>query len=349
MRPLRLLAADAPGMGCRPLQLSLVLAASCAVGAATHAAGPEPQGVVAQDTYAFGSVRQGDPVSHAFIIRNAGTAPLRITGATLSTAGMNVRVAPTQIPPQGEGSVTVELTTAHKGGAVSAAAQIQWNDPAQAGPTLKLEGYIAAPLVIEPVPAIFLSDFAGQPAERTLTIKNNDPGPLAITGVRHSSHLDVTIRNLEVGRVFTVVARAAPAAPVGHYEESLTLLTDRPGADRIEIPVHLWIKPDLYANPDTVEFGDVRIADATRADPRSALTQTLFLKHRGVFEITSLRCDSPLVDVTRSPAGASDSFQIDVRLRPEALRSGTINGQIQVKTNDPRFPQLTIPVSGRLL
>jgi hypothetical protein len=262
---------------------------------------------------------------------------------------MYVRVAPAEILPQAEGSVTVELATAHRAGTVSAEAQIQWNDPAQEGPTLKLEGYIAAPLVIEPVPAIFLSDFAGQPAERTLTIRNNDPGPLAITGVRHSSHLHVMIRNVDPGRVFVVAARAAPAAPVGHYEESLILLTDRPGMGRIDIPVHLWIKPDLYANPDTVEFGDVHIADAARAEAESALTQTLLIKHRGAFEITSLRCDLPIVDVSHSPAGVSDSFQIDVRLRTRVLHPGTINGRIHVKTNDPRFPQLTIPVSGRVL
>jgi hypothetical protein len=56
-----------------------------------------------------------------------------------------------------------------------------------------------------------------------------------------------------------------------------------------------------------------------------------------------------MVDVSRSPAGASDSFQIDVRLRPQALRRGAISGEIRVMTNDPTFPQIAIPLSGRLL
>jgi hypothetical protein len=325
------------------------LAATCAVAAATHAAGPAPHGLVAEDSYAFGSVRQGDQVSHTFRIRNTGAAPLKITGAALSIPEMNLRVPAPQIPPQGEGSVTVELTTAHKAGAISAQAQIQWNDPAQEGPTLRLEGYIAAPLVIEPLPAIFLSDFAGRPTEHTLTIRNNDSGPLVIRDVRHSPHLDVTIRNVEPGRVLAVAARAAPTAPVGHYEETLILLTDGAGSAAIKIPVHLWIRPDLYANPDRVELGDVRIADAAAAEGGSAVAQTFFLRHRGPFRITALRCDSPMVEVTRSPAGVSATFEIEVRLRPPALRPGILDARIQVTTNDPRFPELTIPVSGRLL
>jgi len=337
-------------MRCRPSQLSTLLLAMYWFGPLTHAEGPEPHGVVAEDTYAFGSIRQGGQITHAFAIRNVGTAPLRITGATLSAGGMNLHVAQPEIPPQGQGTVTIDLATEHLAGAISAEAQVQWNDPKQPQAILKLEGYVTASIAIEPMPAIFLSAFAGQPAERTLTIRNNDTGPLAITRVEHSQHLIVTVTDVEPGRVLQLTARPAGDVGVGRYEELLTLVTNKSVGSRIDIPVHLWVKPDLYANPATVEFGDVRIADVTRNDLVAPLTQTLFLKHRsGAFEITSIRCDSAMVDVTRSPASASDSFQIDVRLRPKALRRGAINGEIRVITNDPTFPEIAIPLRGRLL
>src|SRR6266446_1842976 len=107
--------------------LLLIVAASFS--SLIHAKPPVPRGIVANDTYDFGSIRQGAPVSHAFIIKNAGQGPLRITGAELSMPGMKVRVAPVEVPAQGEGVVTVELDTERVAGAIKGKAQIQWNDP----------------------------------------------------------------------------------------------------------------------------------------------------------------------------------------------------------------------------
>src|SRR5438552_18260456 len=73
-----------------------------------HAEPPLQRGIVANDTYDFGSVRQGAPVSHPFIIKHDGEGPLRLTGAEPWMPGLTVRVAPVEVPAQGEGAVTVE-------------------------------------------------------------------------------------------------------------------------------------------------------------------------------------------------------------------------------------------------
>ena len=316
----------------------------------SYAEPPVPRGIVVNDTYDFGSVRQGAPVSHAFIIKNAGEGPLRITGAKLSMPGMKVRVAPVEVPAQGEGAVTVELVTEHLAGAFEGETQIQWNDPARSGAWLKLKGYVVPRIAIEPMPAVFLSAFTAEPAERTLTITNNEPQPLTITSVEHSARLSVSVAEVELGKVFILTARSVNGVPAGRYEESLTLMTDKPGANRINLPVHLWVKPDLYANPENVDFGTLRVEEVQRSDVTAFLTQTFFLKRRGdAFRIKAIVCDSSAVDVTQSPAGPSNSFQIDVRLRPEALRRGSLDGKIRVMTTDPRFPEVVIPLSGTLI
>src|SRR5437773_8712849 len=122
-----------------------------------HAEPPLPRGIVANDTYDFGSVRQGAPVSHSFIIKNAGQGPLRITGAQLSMPGMKVRAAPVEVPAQGEGAVTVELNTERVAGAIEGKVQIQWNDPTRSGASLTLKGYVVPRIAIEPMAAVFLS------------------------------------------------------------------------------------------------------------------------------------------------------------------------------------------------
>src|SRR5688572_26312824 len=171
----------------RLLQLIVVASFSPLI----HAEPAMPRGIVANDTFDFGSVAQGAPIRHAFIIKNAGNNPLRITGAKLSMAGMSLRVAPAEIPAEGEGVATVELDTERVAGAIEGEAQIQWNDPIRSGASLTLKGYVIPRMAIEPMPAIFLSAFTAEPAERTLTIRNNEPQPLAITSVEHSARLSV--------------------------------------------------------------------------------------------------------------------------------------------------------------
>ena len=324
---------------------TLLLLSVAAFSAFIHAAPPAPRGIVANDTYDFGSVRQGASVRHAFIIKNAGDRSLRIMGAKLSMPGLTVRVAPVEIPANGEGAATMELNTERVAGAIEGTVQLQWNDPTRSLASLTLKGYVVPRIAIEPVPALFLSAFSAEPAVRTLTIRNNEPQPLSITGVEHSARLRVSVAELEPGKVFTVTARSVDGVPAGRYEESVTLLTDMPAGKRINVPVYLWIKPDLYANPENVDFGTLRLEDVQRSDAR-----TVFLKRRGdAFRITAVVCDSSALDVAHSPAGRSNSFRIDVRLRPDALRRGSLDGKIRVMTSDPGFPEVVILVSGSVI
>src|SRR2546427_8836996 len=122
----------ASGMRDRCSALMLLMAAA-AFSPLIHAKPPLPRGIVANDSYDFGSVRQGAPVSHAFIIKNAGEGPLRITGAEVWMPGLTVRVAPVEVPAQGEGAVTMELNTERVAGAIEGKVQIQWNDPTRSG------------------------------------------------------------------------------------------------------------------------------------------------------------------------------------------------------------------------
>jgi hypothetical protein len=309
-----------------------------------------PRGIVANDTHDFGSVRQGAAVSHAFVIKNAGEAPLRITGANLSMPGLLVRVEPVEVPAQGEAAVTMELNTERVAGAIEGKAQIQWNDPTRSRASLTLRGYVVPRIAIEPMPAVFLSAFTAEPAERTLTITNNEPQPLTITSVEHSARLSVSVAELEPGKIFILTARSVKGVPAGRYEEFLTLVTNKPGVNRINLPVHLWVKPDLYANPENIDFGTLRVEDVRRSDVTESFTQTVLLKRRGdAFRITAVICDSSAVDVTHSPAGPSNSFQIDLRLRPETLRRGSLDGKIRIFTTDPSFPEVVIPFSGTLI
>ena len=67
--------------------------------------------------------------------------------------------------------------------------------------------------------------------------------------------------------MFTVTVRPAAHAATGKYEESLSIQTDDASIGTITIPVHVWVKPNLYANPDVVDFGNISREAKVASEP----------------------------------------------------------------------------------
>jgi len=303
-----------------------------------------------QDQYDFGSVKQGTDIHHEFTIRNDGSAALRFSAAELSMPGMKARFAPAEIAPGAEGKVTLDWTTGNVAGAVQGIARIRWSDPAQPETLLTMKGSVVPALSIEPIPAVYLSAYSNEPVERVLTIRNNDSRPLALTHAQAGAHATATLTTVEAGKVFTVTVRPVAHAAPGKYEESLSIQTDDAAIGTITIPVHVWVKPDLYANHDVIDFGAISREAAQQPGAADAmLTQVAVLRRRsGAFEIKAIASDSPLVVVKQTPAtGPSDSFTLEMKLRPEALFAGAkIDGKVRIQTSDRRFPEIDLPLAG---
>src|SRR5439155_27272431 len=109
------------------------------------------------------------------------------------------------------------------------------------------------------------------------------------------------------------------------------------------------VTADVYANPDAIYFGEVAL-DRLRPQPRAAhfLEQTAFVKKRaGAFRLRCIRSNVHALDIRATPSSAaSGAFRIDVSLRSEALRPGSLDGTIFIDTVDPTLPRMTIRVRG---
>ena len=91
-------------------------------------------------------------------------------------------------------------------------------------------------------------------------------------------------------------------------------------------------------------------ADELRKNPavRELLTQTFLVKKReGSFAIKQVRSTIEGLDVRIDPKeGKSSTFRIDVAPTPERLKAGKLDGFIVVLTDDKKFPEIKVPVSG---
>jgi hypothetical protein len=334
------------------LAWSLMLMMSAAAQTARPASSPEQAGgdlVALAPEHDFGSVAQGEPVVHAFIIRNRGTEPRVIERVELSAAGMNARFART-IEPGGQGTITLKWDTNSISSDVEAEAVVHFADRAVAPITLALKGRVKAPIELLPYPAVYFSVFKGETAERRVRIVNNSESALAISRLEpQGQHFAATLEPVETGRVYDLRVTLPKDVSPGRYMESVVLHTDHPKQPRLEIPVNVLVKTDVYANPEEVQFGEVSLTELQRSPKLAALlTQAVMVRKRaGTFAIKSVETSLPALVVEQEPAsGASDAFRLNVGLDRDKLTAGALTGTIRILTTDKDFPELIVKVSG---
>jgi hypothetical protein len=237
--------------------------------------------IVPEPTHAFGSVKQGAIVSHAFAIRNSGAAPLKIERMEISRTGITARAKPV-IPPGEEGEITVRWDTGRARGEVSGQVVLHLDDPTQPPIVLLLKGVVKPPVEIVPSRPVLLSVFRGESAEQTVAIINNEERPLAITRLEPlGGHFRADVRPVEPGKVFRVSLTLPAETPPGRYVEALNVYTDRPERSPIRIAVNILVRTELYTFPDSVDFGTVSVADLARTPSLlDALTQHVLVKKR---------------------------------------------------------------------
>jgi uncharacterized membrane protein len=324
--------------------LGLLLSGLSGLGAAERA-----QPVVSAGDHNFGTIKQGEKVVHSFSVRNEGTAPLRILAVDLSQPGMTARFKHVILARE-EVPITVEWNTEQVTGEVEGQIRVRFDQPAEF-PVLVLKGVVKPPIEIIPYAAAFFSVYKGEGAERRVRIVNNEERPFNIARVEpDGQHFTASLETIEPGRVFELVVQVPPETPSGRYREAVYLRTDHPTRSRIRVAVNVFVKADLYASPELVDFGTVSLAEFARAPSLlDFLTQVVILRKRvGEFEIKSIVSDLPVVRISQEPAGASRAFRVDVGLVRERLQAGRLTGSIRILTNDEEFPELVIPVRGEL-
>jgi hypothetical protein len=328
----------------------LVLLADVAALQQSPAAADGSKAVALEAVYDFGAIDQGATVSHSFTIRNDGTAPLTVARIDLSQPGMKSRFGRT-IPPGAEGRITIQWDVTRMSGDVMADAVVHFENPGQPRLTLTIKGTITPPIEIRPAPAVFFSVYRDETAEQAITIVNNEERPLRIGAIRpEGEHFLAELATIEAGRVYEIRVKVPRGLPPGRYMETLLVDTDHPRRQQLRIGVNVFVKNDLHATPEFVDFDHISAEQLRRADLAKLLGQTVTLRKRqGQFRITGISTDVRGLRIERSPAPVESSaaaFRIDVGVEPGAIQPGSLEGSIRISTDDKEFPELRIPVRG---
>ena len=140
---------------------------------------PLPRAKLAAPEFDWGSVVQGELLHHTFVLRNEGTAPLKVLKVT-SNCGCTSTHFSDEIAPGEEGSVTLEIDTSDLfGEMIRKNATIFTNDPAAAQLTTWLKGAVV-PILVPSSALLKISGLYGEEKAGRFQLLPGTPRPTVV-------------------------------------------------------------------------------------------------------------------------------------------------------------------------
>lgn len=318
----------------------MALALGCA--AIVHAGEP-PQDTRQHD---FGEVLQGEVVRHAFALRNDRGTTARITGVQASE-GLAMSAVPVTLPADEERLLPVTLDTSRISGPVSAslAVTLDGGDSRQ----FELVGRVKPPMEVLPRPAFFVSTQKGVARQATLELINHEPAPvtLSLPTQPADARYRLALQELEPGRRFRLVLTLSQDAPPGRFSEFIALASSSAIKPKVPLGVNLQVRERVYTFPDVVDFGTVRVSDLQAGSAANMQTLMVYQSSGGAFRATPA-VEGVAANIVAEPGPQGDRVQVTLSLSP-ATEPGPLRGTVVLRTNDPEFARVTVPVTGQVV
>jgi hypothetical protein len=288
-----------------------------------------------------------EPVEHTFYFENLGQEVLQLANVTV-TPPLDLVKATGKISPGERGSIRIRLGEPRRKGDYAGQVEVAFKNHSVSNLIFGVVGTILPHIELLPMPEFFVATQRGQPKQASLQVINHEDEPLEIYRVEHASSRFLTdLETVQPGQRYKLTLTLRGDGKAGKLTEPVTLITSSKKQPLVKIPANTLIKERVYAFPDSVDLGLIRIQDL-RTKPKLAesLSQTLMVYQDGGkdFRVTA-KSDAPFLKLEPEASKFKDRYQIKVEVIPEKLKPGRIESSIAIETNDPEFSSLKIPVT----
>ena len=310
---------------------------------------PVPAITVQQTAVDFGTVAFAQSVQQTITIRNAGTAPLEITGIESDVSSLTFDATMFTLSPDSSRTVTVTFPSSTEG-TFSGLITISSNDPDQAKHTLSISVIVQPP----PVPVIAVQETAvdfgtvefAQSVQQTITVTNTGTAPLEITGIESDVSgltFDDTMFTLSPDSSRTVTI-TFPSSTEGTFSGLITISSNDPDRAKQTLSVSVIVQaapaPVLVVGESAIDFGTI--------DAEKTAQQTFTITNTGTAPLEITGIESDVSGLTFDPVMftlAPDSSATITIAFPKPME-GTFSGLITISSNDPDRAKHTLTISG---
>jgi hypothetical protein len=311
-----------------------------------------PNMVVEEKIKDVGTVAQGEVVDVDFKIINEGGDPLQIK-AVRPTCGCTVADYDKEIAAGGEGFVKAKLDTKDFSGPISKSILIMTNDPREPTVSVVIKAIVQPFVEVLPRPLIRFNAVQKEPmTERVVIVATEPDRDFAVTKVTsHVPFLKPTVRELtgnerisgKSGKQYEVGVQIDDDAPVGPVSAKVTIHTDHPKAPEVVVKVYGVVRALIHITPSQVQFGTV---DAKAMAGRNVIVVNN-RSGEGAMKVTDVTVDDAAFDTSVATIEEGRRYQVTVNVKEDAP-AGSHAATMTLKTTDPDFPEMTVPVKANI-
>ncbi len=229
--------------------LLLVVAGFALTGRPGGAAPATPCLALPETSFDFGQVYEDKKLTHTFVVRNPGRAPLEILKVDPDCA-CTVAAYDRRIPPGGEGHITLAIKPYSVLHQFIKKTKVWVNDPAQPLVVFTLTGVVKPIIEIKPSHIIRFRGTLQENLQSQVRFISHLPTPWEIKAYRTNipDKIEVTLRVEEPHRVYVLEVRNK-SREVGHYAGRIDLATTSLKRPRLIVRVFADLYPPSAVNP----------------------------------------------------------------------------------------------------
>jgi len=297
----------------------------------------------------FGTVPQGEVLEVKFQLVNEGTETLVIK-AVRPTCGCTVAEFDKEIAPGSAGWVRATVDTAAFSGPITKSILVMTNDTETPTVSLVVKANVRPYLEVVPRPLVRFNTVRGEPVSQEVIVVTDDAQDFEVTGVKSSvPYVTGTVRRLEESELvpgkyrvqYGVKLTLAPDAPAGPLNADVMIATTHPKAKEVKVKVFGVVRSLLHVTPSQIQFGSVE----ARAKPGRNVIVVYNVDKP--LSITGVSVDDEAFEAAVLPIEEGKRYQITVTVKPDA-KPGKHDAVLVVKTSDPKFKEVRIPVRANI-
>ncbi|SHE78635.1 hypothetical protein SAMN02745206_00830 [Desulfacinum infernum DSM 9756] len=222
-----------------------------------------------------------------------------------------------EIPPGGEGKITLRVNVAGYQGKVSKGATVYCDDPENPRLRLSLSARVVPHVAVRPSDSVFFRGPAKALKPGVVELESRNER-WTITGLENglSGKVDVAVEPVEEGHLYRLVI--TNLVEKGNYSGVITCRTDHPKKPEIRVHVRGMIEGVVGVRPTSVVVGRLKAGLPVRPG-RLLVVSNL----DSPFTITRLDYDQALLEVIRNPLPDRPGYSLELRPRLASVAQGT--------------------------
>lgn len=327
-----------------PALVVLSLGAACARTPPAPVADGGTGGIVsAESSFDFGAATEGDKLKHVFVLTNTGSKTINLDRLQPASSALQAAVTPTLLAPGAKANLEVTFDTLDHPGEHDKLITIASSDPSVDPAKVRVRARVDPLIAVEQEEEEDEEDEdvrVGETKTREFKILGKKAGEAQLAIERVTSP-DVTaeiVSKQEDGGTQHEIKVTVQGKKLGHFHAGVFLRTGLPTKPELKHYFEWSVVGNVLVVPRSLHF--VSGVPAPQQEKVAELKSRL-----DGFTVKEAKSDSPAFKASVQRSASGKSWELHVIATDREALSKLQTARIEVTTNDPVQPSITVPLT----